>query len=127
MTTVEKIFYWTPRILSIGFVIFLSIFALDAFSGPFEPMMLVYFFLHLMPSFILLGAILIAWKYDLVGVVMFFGFAVFYVWSVGLERPWSWYVAIALPSVIVGILYFISWLFKRSRARPFPVKPDSTK
>jgi glucose dehydrogenase len=126
MTATEKVFYWLPRILSIGFAIFLSLFALDVFSGPFEPMMLVGFAVHILPSLVLLGAILLAWKYDLVGVVMFFGFAVFYVWSAGLDRPWSWYASIALPSAVVGILFLVSWLQKRRRKKPTPEHPSST-
>lgn len=115
MTSLENIIYWLPRLLSIGFVLFLSVFALDVFEGPFEPMMLVGFIVHLLPSLILLGAIIVAWKYDLVGALMFLGFAVFYVLMVGPGRPWSWYAGISLPSAIVGMLYLTRWYLQRSR------------
>ena len=124
MTISEKIFYWLPRLLSIGFVLFLSLFALDVFTGPFEPMMVVGFLVHLIPSFVLLAAVLVAWKYDMVGAIIFLGFAMFYVWSAGFDRPWSWYAAISLPSAIVGILFLVSWFQKRSRARATPVQLD---
>jgi hypothetical protein len=111
--------------LSIGFVLFISLFALDVFTGPFTPMMFVGFLVHLIPSFILLGAIVLAWKYDLVGVVMFLGFAAFYIWSVGFDRPWSWYAGIALPSAIVGILFLVNWYQKRSRKLSTPSPSDT--
>ena len=86
MTLIEKTVYWLPRLLSIGFVLFLSVFALDVFTWPFEPVMLIGFLVHLIPSFVLLAAVLIAWKYDLVGAIMFLGFALFYVWDVVFDR-----------------------------------------
>lgn len=113
--------------LSIGFVLFLSIFALDVFTGPFEPMMLVGFLIHLIPSFVLLGAVLLAWKYDLVGAIMFIGFATLYVWDVGFTRPWSWYVGIVAPAAIVGSLFLVSWFLKRNRKQLTPEPPDSTR
>lgn len=115
MRPIEKILHWSPRILSICFVLFLSLFALDVFDGPFEPMMLVGFLVHLIPSFVLLAAVLLAWKYEVVGAVIFLGFPLLYLWDVGFDRPWSWYASIVAPSAIVGVLFLISWFQKRSR------------
>ena len=120
MTLIEKVFYWLPRIVSIGFILFMSLFALDVFTAPFEPMMLVGFVIHLIPSFVLLAAILVAWKYDLVGAIMFLGFAIFYVWDVGFDRPWSWYAGIVAPSAILGVFFLISWFQKRNRRQSTP-------
>lgn len=117
MTALEKFFYWLPRVLSICFVVFISIFAFDVFSEYSGLAVILPLVMHLLPSLILIVFIAIAWKYDLVGVVGFVGFAVFYVVSMGLFKPISWYLFIALPSLIVGILYFISWWGKRSRKR----------
>lgn len=101
--------HWAPRSLSLAFVAFLSIFALDVFTGPFEWMMLVGFAIHLIPSFALLALTAVAWRFPLVGTVAFIGFAVFYVWMVGFDRPWSWYAGISLPSLVVGLLYLADW------------------
>lgn len=84
-----RIFYWLPRILSIAFVLFLSLFALDVFSEYSGWNIMLPLFMHLIPSFILLGVAIISWKYDLVGAVIFFGFAVFYVFAAGFDRPWQ--------------------------------------
>lgn len=102
-----------PRILSVLFVCLLSLFALDIFSSYQGVALLIPLLMHLLPTFILLGVIIVAWKFELVGAITFLGFAIFYVFSVGLERHWSWYTAISLPSAIIGIFYLISWYEKR--------------
>lgn len=109
MTTSRKILIWIPRVLSIAFVLFLSLFALDVFDQYAGLSALLPLFMHLLPALGLLIVCVVAWKYEWVGAVVFLGFAVLYVWDVGLARPWSWYAAIAAPSALVGILYLISW------------------
>ena len=70
-------------------------------------------FMHLLPPLILLGVVVISWKYDLVGAVVFFGFAVFYVFAAGFDRPWSWYAFISGPALIVAALFLVSRLQKK--------------
>jgi len=117
MSLTEKIFFWAPRVLSIGFVLFLSLFALDVFSEYTGFGVLLPLLIHLIPSLILLVAVAIAWRYDLFGAIIFIGFALWYVWSAGFGRPWSWYAGIAAPAFIVGVLYVISWFQKKSRGK----------
>lgn len=120
MTPYENFFYWAPRLLGLAFVGFLSIFALDVFAeysgwGAIVPLLT-----HLIPSFILLSAIVSAWVYEWVGTVIFLGFSIFYVSTVGFDQPVSWYIAITLPSAIVGILFFIGWIQKKKREEEHP-------
>jgi hypothetical protein len=112
-----KIIYWLPRILSIGFILFLSLFSLDVFSEYSGWNVVLPLLIHLIPSFVLSGVAIIFWKYDLVGTVVFLGFAIFYIFMVGLNRPWSWYAAISGPATIVGILFFINWWLQRRRLK----------
>jgi hypothetical protein len=106
----KKILYWIPRFLSILFIAFISLFALDVLG---EPKWFLALLIHLIPSFILAFLTMIAWKYDLVGALVFFCSALFYVWMVGLGRPWSWYMGIAAPAALVGFFYLLSWRQKR--------------
>ncbi len=108
-----KIIYWSPRILSLGFVLFLSLFSLDALSEGSGWQNILGLLVHLLPSFVLLALVIIAWKYDLFGAAAFFAFAIYYVFAVGLDRHWSWYASISAPAVIVGTLFVLSWLQKR--------------
>jgi cell division protein FtsW (lipid II flippase) len=109
----KKIIYWLPRISSIAFVLFLSLFALDVFEEYSGWQAVLGFLMHLLPSFVLLAVILIAWKYDLVGAIAFLASAAFYVFMAGFDRPWSWYAGISGPAAVVGILFLLSWLQKR--------------
>ena len=114
MTIVEKVFYWAPRLLSIGFLVFISAFALDTFN---EYQGWAVFPALLLPTFALTIALVFAWKYDLLGTILFLGFAVWYVWLVGLGHHWSWYTAISGPAVLVALLFLISWYLKRRRLK----------
>ena len=114
METKQKIIYWLPRLLSLGFVIFLSLFALDVFGEKSGWAVALALVMHLLPSLGLLIVIIIAWKYELVGAIVFFAFAIFYILMVGSGRPFSWYAFISIPSAIVGILYFLSWRQNKS-------------
>src|SRR3989344_7508085 len=102
--TKDQILYWIPRILSLMFVGFLSIFAFDVFTEYQGWSIVPALFMHLLPSIIMLFIILAAWKYDMVGAIVFIVFGIFYVFIVGLDRHWSWYASISGPTVIIGIL-----------------------
>ena len=110
-----RVLYWLPRILSLLFVAFLSMFALDVFGAYKGWELAIALFMHLIPSLVLLIATAIAWKYDLVGTVAFFGFAVWYVWWAGFDQPWSWYLLIALPVAIIGSMYLSHWFESRKK------------
>lgn len=99
-----------PRVLALLFVGFLSLFALDVFSEYQGWNTVFALLIHLVPSLVLLTVVVIAWRFELVGAVVFIGAAVFYVWDVGFGRPWSWYAAIVGPALLVGLLYFGSWV-----------------
>jgi len=101
--------HWSPRILALLFVGLLSLFAFDVFTRPWSPMMIGGFLVHLLPSLGLLTLTLIAWRYPLVGAIAFLGFSLWYVWSVGLGQPWSWYALIAAPAALVGVLFLADW------------------
>ena len=115
MATNQKILTWAPRVLSIAFVLLLSLFALDVFNEYAGLSALLPLFMHLLPALGLLLVTAIAWKYEWVGALVFLGFAVLYVWDVGWARPWSWYATIAAPSALVGILYLVSWTQRMKR------------
>lgn len=111
----DRLLYFTPRVASFVFVVFISIFAFDVFEQYSGWELALAFFMHLIPSLALLVLAFVAWRYALVGAIAFLGFAVWYIWWAGIGRPWSWYASIALPAAFVGILYFLSWLRSRKQ------------
>ena len=112
MLAAKKILYWTPRILSVGYILFLSSFVLDVFTEAHGWSIIPALFMHLLPSLILLAILIVAWKYEWVGTI-FLGFAVCYLWMVGVHRPWSWYALISGPAAIIGVLFLMSWFQKK--------------
>jgi len=111
-----RIIYWLPRILSILFILFLSLFSFDVFSEYNGWDIVLPLLMHLIPSFVLLGITLVAWKYDLVGAISFLGSGLFYILLVGLDRHWSWYIGISGPAIIIGMLFAWNWF--RVKIRP---------
>ncbi len=108
-----KIIYWMPRVLSVAFILFLSLFALDVFGEYSGAELALALLIHLIPSFVLLAVVAVAWKWELSGAIAFLAGAIFYVYAAGLGRPWSWYACISGPAVIVAALYFFAWFAKR--------------
>jgi hypothetical protein len=113
----NKIILWLPRVISIAFVLFISLFALDVFSEYTGWNAVVAFLIHLIPSIVLLGVVLLSWKYELIGTAVFLAFAVFYIVSAGLDKPWTWYAFISGPAVLTSILFFLSWIQKRKNKK----------
>lgn len=72
MKKLKPILYWFPRILCILAILFISVFALDAFQPDLTFWQQIQgFIMHLIPSFVLLLFLLIAWKWELIGGVIF--------------------------------------------------------
>jgi hypothetical protein len=89
---------------------FISLFALDVFGEYHGWELVLALFMHLLPSLTLLALIVVAWKYDILGVIVFCSFAVLYIIWAGFDRPWTWYALISGPATLVGFLYFVNWL-----------------
>ena len=118
------IWYWLPRILCMLAIAFVSLFALDAFSPDLSFWQQIKaFIMHLIPSFILLAVLILAWKKELIGGILFI------VIGIGLS-PWVFshnyqmnhsimmslgiIMVITMPFVIVGLLFLVSH-FKRRK------------
>jgi hypothetical protein len=118
MGTKEKVLYWLPRLLCIGAILFVSMFALDAFQ-PGMPILeqIGGFLIHMIPSFVLLVVLLVAWKWELVGGVVItligLGFSPF-VYLMNYNRTHSVGISLSiilminLPFVIVGVLFILN-------------------
>ncbi len=118
-----KVIHWLPRILCIIAILFISLFAADAFNPERTiGQQLADFFMHLIPSFILLVLLLIACKWELVGGIIFMiiglGFSpiVFihnYKMNHSIGMSLGIILMITIPFVIVGILFVVSHFLKK--------------
>lgn len=119
----KKALYWAPRILSILFICFLTLFSLDIFQpGMSTGEIVAGLFIHNIPALILLVLLLIAWKKEIVGAISYFCLGLFYLGLlvsgiINSGEPWylvlSWGMLIAGPAFIISILFFINWKNKK--------------
>jgi hypothetical protein len=114
-----RILFWTPRILVFLFAIFVSLFALDVFGegrGFWETVLAL--LIHLIPTAIILIALVISWRWELIGGILFIGLGLWYILESGGKAPWSVYALMAGVPFLVGVLFLVNWRYKSSlRAR----------
>ena len=115
--------HWIPRILCILSILFVSLFAFDSFEpGRTIWQQLGAFIIHLIPSFILLLMLIVAWKREYAGGIIFIltgiGFSPFifshnYAMNHSVWMSLSVILLITFPFVVVGILFVISHFCKK--------------
>ncbi|TAH41210.1 MAG: hypothetical protein EYC69_09570 [Bacteroidetes bacterium] len=118
MATTNKGFSWIPRILTMLIILFISMFALDAFSPELNLwQQLSDFVMHLIPSFLLVILLIIAWKRELIGGILFTLLGLImspFIYSMNYDRNHNVLMslgiilAICLPIIVAGILFIIS-------------------
>jgi hypothetical protein len=123
MKTSIRLFHWLPRILCILAILFISLFAADAF-GSEETIwqQLSDFLKHLIPSFILIALLIVAWKWEYIGGIIFivislglspFVFMLNYNRNHSIGMSLGIILAITFPFIFVGILFIISHFKKK--------------
>lgn len=116
--------HWTPRILGILMILFLSMFALDSFAPNLSLWQQIGgFLIHLIPSYILVAALAVAWKWEKLGGWLFtvigvvFSIAVFLLnlnrnnFSAGQSMLTT--LIVAVPFIVVGILFLVSYRLRK--------------
>ena len=113
----NQVFHWLPRIICILAILFISMFAADAFEQGLSAVLI-----HLIPSFVLLTFLIVAWKWEFIGGIIFtligLGFTPV-IFMLNYNRNHSIWLSlstilvITFPFIIVGILFIVSHLLKR--------------
>lgn len=111
-----RILFWSPRALTILYAGFLGLFSLDVFDEAtgFWPTALA-LSIHLIPSFVVLAALLLAWRWEWLGAVLYAFAAAAYA-RLAFPRHPDWFAAIGLPMLLVASLFLVNWL-KRTEIR----------
>jgi Na+/proline symporter len=119
MKTSTKALYWTARILCILAILFISLFALDSVSSERTFWQnATALLMSLIPSFVLLAALIIAWKWEKTGgiILTIIGLALsIFVFVLNYKRN-QFSVAnslknaliLTIPFVLAGILFILS-------------------
>ena len=109
----RRLLYWTPRVLTILFAVFISVFALDVFGegyGFWETALALV--MHLVPTFLILIALAVAWRWEWVGALLFAALGVWYLVMAGGKVHWSALLFIAGPLLLLGVLFGVNWLLR---------------
>jgi hypothetical protein len=115
MKKISKVLYWTPRILSIIFILFLAMFSLDIFDSCTNFLncsggLLI----HNIPVFILIIILCFAWKREWIGAISFLAVGLFYILLLALNPTIEWFMiswafTISGPSFLVAYLFWRNW------------------
>ncbi len=102
----NKTLEWLPRVLAIIYAVFISIFALDgeSFLGVL---------IHLIPSFVLVGIIILAWKKELYGGIVFVIFSIIFTIFFNTYREIISFLLISLPLLIIGGLFILNYFLRK--------------
>jgi len=100
--------YWSPRAITIFFIVFISIFALDVFFegyGFWETIAAL--FMHLIPSFVLIIILAIAWKNEYAGSILFIllGIAFTLFFKTYMDIPG--FLLLSAPVFLIGALFLL--------------------
>ena len=117
---VSRWLYWTPRILSILLLCFLTIFSFDVFDscrGLLE--CTAGLLMHNIPVFVLAILLWISWKNELVGAITFFVAGLLYIFLLLFRNNFQWFMLswsliIAGPAFLIGYLFYLGWKRKNS-------------
>ena len=107
----KPLLHWAPRVLCLCFAVFLSIFALDVFGegyGFWKTILAL--FVHLIPTWMVLAALAVSWRWPWAGAFLYAGLGGFYIFSTWGRFPLLTYLLIAGPAFLIGVLFLLDWL-----------------
>src|ERR1035437_7885119 len=104
---------WAPRLLTILFAIFLSIFAFDVFdSGYGIWKTLLDLSIHLIPSFLILIILILSWRWEWVGSIFYIFLGMYYILTNWHKLRIDVFFLVPFPLFLIGALFLIGWVKK---------------
>lgn len=119
MNNSKDFYFWLPRIICIAAILFVGIFALDSFA----PGLTIWqqiggFLIHLIPNYVLIALLIVAWKWEYVGGILYIILGLLFsafIFNINFSRNQftlgqSLFNAaiIAFPFVVAGFLFIVS-------------------
>jgi hypothetical protein len=115
---VEKLLFWTPRILGVLIAIFVSLFALDVFGEGYSFWETIWALaMHLIPTMVILIVLGIACRWESIGGFLFITLGVLYITLFWEPSNLPAYLVISGPLFLAGILFLLD-AYYRSRVLP---------
>jgi hypothetical protein len=100
-------------------VLFLALFALDAFHGQPPGQAVADFAMHLLPAAVVLAVVAVSWRHPWIGAAAFAAMAIGYAAMVP-RRP-DWILVISGPLALIALLFAVAAVKKHRMARRQPV------
>jgi hypothetical protein len=114
-----RILTWIPRVLTILFALFLSVFSLDVLSEPGDPLLKAAgFLIHLIPTALVFLCLALAWRRPARGGPAFIALGIASVFFCSSWRSAGVFLSISLPLLFIGMLFAIQALPGRSKRTP---------
>ncbi|HOO68167.1 MAG TPA: hypothetical protein PLC53_02230 [Bacilli bacterium] len=119
MKKVNKFVYWIPRILSIILILLLTMLSFDVISDEYTIWEIILgLFMHNIPTIILLIALIISWKHEIVGGIIFNLAGLLYIGLLVYNRVefitmLEMAATLSGPAFLIGILFIINWFQKK--------------
>ena len=119
MKNSDQFYFWLPRAICIAAILFVSMFALDSFApGLTFWQQIVGFLIHLIPSYVLIALLVVAWKWEYIGGILYIVMGlIFSLWVFDINYSRNQFAMsqslfnaaiIAFPFVIAGFLFIVS-------------------
>lgn len=111
-----KVLKWLPRVITILAILLLMMFSMDCFAPEYSFMeKLTCFVMHNIPAFIIILALVVAWKWELFGgilfIVVFLAAGIFFK-SFG-RNPAS--LIVITPFLVVGVLFLLNYYLMKDK------------
>jgi hypothetical protein len=110
----EKLLYWSPRILAILAILFMMVFSIDCFDmGGKEAFICLV--MHNIPAFIIIAVLVIAWKWELIGGILFIAafLAAGIFFKSFRQNPVS--LIVISPFLVVGVLFLLDYFLMKDK------------
>ena len=107
------LFHWVPRILGLLLVCFIGMFAMDVFGEGFgfwnTVLALV---MHLIPALIAAGVLVIAWRWETAGGLLYLAAAVTHAILMGARLSPANVLLIAGPVALIGLMFIADAVYR---------------
>ncbi|MFA7468861.1 MAG: hypothetical protein WCY82_11460 [Desulfotomaculaceae bacterium] len=105
---------WVPRFLTIVFILFISLFSLDAFSNndPYYQQ-LINLSIHVMPALVPIAILLISWSRPLISGLLYITLSIIFTLLFKTYVEIINFLVISLPLIAIGALFIISYFLLR--------------
>jgi hypothetical protein len=114
----KRLTYWAPRVLGILFALFISLFALDVFGEGYSfGEMIVAFIMHMVPTALVVVALVVAWRWEWAGAILFAALGAWYIVMSRGRMDWLTCLLIPGPLFLIAALFLSNWLRRQTASQ----------